>query len=133
MVKVTGSAGDDRLVLDSLRTTTHSWRVVAGKSLLFVGAAAGFGYDSYDTDATISVTVAPRPLTPGGSGGPIPLTQKLSRSNVFGSLWINAQVLRIVGEIGRVSGGEIGTFNAFSGPQAADPRVYGSIGVTFGF
>jgi hypothetical protein len=133
MVKVTGSSGEDRLVLDSLRTTTRSWRVVAGKSLLFIGAAAGFGYDSYDTDATISVTVAPRPLTPGGSGGPIPLTQKLSRSNAFGSLWINAQVLRIVGEIGRVSGGEIATFNAFSGPQAADARTYGSIGVSFGF
>ena len=133
IVKVTGTAGEDRLVLDSLRTTTRSWRVVAGKSLLFIGAAAGIGYDSYDTDATISVTVAPRPLTPGGSGGPIPLTQKLSRSNVFGSVWINAQVLRIVGEIGRVSGGEISTFNQFSGPQAADARTYGSVGVTFGF
>jgi hypothetical protein len=133
MVKVTGSSGDDRLILDSLRTTTRSWRLVAGKSLLLIGAAAGVGYDSYDTDATISVTVAPRPLTEGGSGGPIALTQRLSRSNIFGSLWINAQVLRIVGEIGRVSGGEIPTFNQFSGPQAADARTYGSVGVTFGF
>ena len=133
MVKVTGSSGDDRLILDSLRTSTRSWRLVAGKSFLFVGGAAGIGYDSYDTDATISVTVAPRPLTQGGSGGPIELSQYLSRSNVFGSLWINAHVLRIVGEIGRVSGGEILTFNQFSGPQAADARTYGSLGVSFGF
>jgi hypothetical protein len=48
-------------------------------------------------------------------------------------LWINAHVLRIVGEIGRVSGGEIPMFNQFSGPQAADARVYGSVGVSVGF
>jgi len=132
-VMITGRSGDDRLMLDSLRVTTHSWRLVAGKSLLFVGAAAGLGRDSYNTDAMVSVNVAPRPLSEGGSGGPVSLSQKLSRANVFGSVWINAQVMRIVGEIGRVSGGEIPTFNQFSGPQAADSRTYGSIGINFGF
>ena len=133
MVKVIGSSGNDRLVLDSLKARTHSWRLVAGKSFLFLGGAAGVGRDTYDTDATISVTIAPRPLTQGGSGGPIALTQKLSRTNLFGSLWINTPVLRIVGELGRVSGGEIPTYNQFSGPQAADARTYGSVGINFGF
>ena len=133
MVKVTGRSGDDRLVLDSLKATTRSWRLVAGKSLLFVGAAAGIGRDTYDTDATVSVTVAPRPLTQGGSGGPIALSQYITRSNVFGSVWLNAMVFRIVGEIGRVSGGEIPTYNQFNGPQAADARTYASVGVNFGF
>jgi len=77
--------------------------------------------------------VAPRPASEGGNGGPITLGQKLSRSNVFGSLWITSQVVRIVGEIGRVSGGDIATFNQFSGPQAADARTYGSVGISFGF
>lgn len=133
MVRVTGRSGDDRLVVDSLRATTRSWRLVAGKSLLFIGAAAGIGRDTYDTDATISVTVAPRPLTPGGSGGPIPLSQYLTRTNAFGSVWINAQIFRVVGEIGRVSGGQIPTYNQFNGPQAADARTYGSVGINFGF
>jgi len=133
MVRVTGMSGEDRLVVDSLRTTTRSWRLVAGKSLLFIGAAAGIGRDTYDTDASISVTIAPRPLTPGGSGGPIPLSQHLTRSNAFGSVWLNAQIFKIVGEIGRVSGGEISTYNQFNGPQAADARTYGSVGINIGF
>ena len=132
MVKIVGSSGDDHLVLDSLRVRTHSWRLVAGKGFLFLGGAAGIGRDTYDTDAAISVTIAPRAQTQGGTGGPIALTQKLSRTNLFGSLWINTPVLRIVGEVGRVSGGEIPTYNQFSGPQAADPRTYGSVGLNFG-
>ena len=132
-VKITGRSGDDRLVLDSLRVRTHSWRLVAGKGFLFLGGAAGIGRDTYDTDASISVTIAPRAATQGGSGGPIPLNQKLSRTNYFASLWINMPVLKIVGEIGRVSGGEIPTYNQFSGPQAADARTYGSVGIALGF
>ncbi len=133
MVKVVGSSGDDRLVLDSLKARTRSWRLVAGKSFLFLGGAAGIGRDTYDTDATISVTIAPRALTQGGNGGPIALTQKLSRTNLFGSLWINTPIFRIVGELGRVSGGEIPTYNQFSGTQAADARTYGSVGINLGF
>jgi hypothetical protein len=133
VVTITGKSGEDRLTLDSLRMTARSWRLVAGKSFLFFGAAAGVGSDSYDTNARISVTIAPRPASEGGSGGPILLQQKLTRTNVFGSVWITSQILRIVAEIGRVSGGDIATFNQFSGPQPADARAYGSVGVSFGF
>jgi hypothetical protein len=134
MVNITGKSGNDRLLLDSVRVRAHSWRLVAGKSLLFFGAAAGYGRDSYDSDASISVTVAPRPpLTSGGSGGPIALTQKLTRSNVFGSLWFTSHIIRIVGEIGRVSGGDAATFNQFSGTQPTDARTYVSAGVSFGW
>lgn len=133
VVTITGKSGEDRLTLDSLRMTARSWRVVAGKSFLFLGAAAGVGSDSYDTNARISVTIAPRPASEGGSGGPIQLQQKLKRTNVFGSVWFTSQILRVVGEIGRLSGGDIATFNQFSGPQPADPLVYGSVGVSFGF
>ena len=133
MVRVTGMSGDDRLVVDSLKATTRSWRLVAGKSLLFIGAAAGIGQDRYDTDATISVTVAPRTLTPGGSGGPLPLSQYLTRTNAFGSVWLNLQIMKIVGEIGRVTGGEVLTYNQFNGPAASATRTYGSVGINFGF
>ena len=123
------------MVVDSLRTTTRSWRLVAGKSLLFIGAAAGIGRDTYDTDATISVTAVPRPLTPGGSGGPDPVvaTPHAVKCQSAKRVWLNAQIFKIVGEIGRVSGGEIPTYNQFNGPQAADARTYGSVGINIGF
>ncbi|MEO8193049.1 MAG: hypothetical protein ABI681_04305 [Gemmatimonadales bacterium] len=131
-VNITGISGDDSLFLKDVKVNARSWRVVAGKSFMFLGAAAGFGRDSYDSDAAITVKVAPRPATQGGTGGPIALGQKLSRNNLFGSVWITSQVLRVVGEIGRVSGGDIVTYNQFSGVQAADARTYASIGVSFG-
>jgi len=133
MVRITGTAEDDRLVLDSLQVETRSWRAVAGKSFLFFGAAAGVGQDRYDANSNISVFIAPRPVSEGGSGGPIALQQKLTRTNYFGSVWINAQVLRIVGEIGQASGGEVLTYNQFSGSRADDDRPYFSVGVSLGW
>ena len=132
-VNVTGTSGDDRLFLDSLSVQTKSWRVVVGKKLVFLGLSAGYGQDTYDTDASIRVTVAPRPLSNGGSGGPVALTQKLTRSNVFGSAWLDARVFKLVGELGRVSGGTILTFNKFDGPDPAATRTYGSVGAVVSF
>jgi hypothetical protein len=103
-----------------------------GKSFLFVGFGAGFGRDTYDSNADITVTVAPREATQGGTGGPINLQQDLTRTNVFGTVWLNAKVMRIVGELGRVSGGSITTYNAFDGAQPADARTYYSVGLSFG-
>jgi hypothetical protein len=133
VVTIVGSSGQDRLALDSIRVNARSWRLVAGKSVLFFGGAVGVGGDTYTSDATLNVTIAPRPATEGGSAGPIFLTQKLTRSNIFASAWINVLVVRIVGELGRVSGGDIATYNQFSGTQPADPRSYGSIGLSFGW
>lgn len=133
LVAITGRAGEDRLLLDSLRVKANSWRLVAGKSFIFLGGAAGIGRDSYDNDARISVTIAPRPASEGGSGGPVSLQQKLTRTNYFVSLWINAQVLRIVGELGQASGGEILTYNQFTGPQPDEARIYFSVGVSLGW
>jgi len=133
-VTIVGTSGQDKLELDSISVTTRSWRLVAGKSLLFVGGAVGVGGDTYTSDATLNVTIAPRPgITGGGSGGPIFLTQKVTRTNVFASAWIKVLVVRLVGEVGRVSGGNISTYNTFSGAQAADPRSYGSVGLSFGW
>jgi hypothetical protein len=131
-VTITGKSGDDRLVLDNLSVRSRSWRAIAGKSFLILGVGAGVGQDYYDSNADITVTIAPRQATAGGTGGPIALGQKLTRTNVFGSAWLNARIFRLVGEIGRVSGGEITTYNQFDGPQPADARTYASIGLSFG-
>lgn len=132
VVNLAGASGEDRLFLDSVRVKARSWRAVAGKSILFLGFAAGFGQDTYDSNASIRVSVAPRPATEGGTGGPIALGQKLTRNNIFGSVWITSQVLRVVGEIGRVSGGSVVTYNQFDGAQPTESRTYASLGVSFG-
>ena len=133
VVTIVGTSGQDKLELDSIRVNARSWRLVAGKSLLFIGGAVGVGGDTYSSDATLNVSIAPRPASEGGTGGPIFLTQKITRTNVFASVWIKVLVVRIVGELGRVSGGDIATYNTFSGTHAADPRSYGSLGLSFGW
>jgi len=131
-VTISGESGDDRLLLEDVKVKARSWRAVVGKKFLFLGVGAGYGRDIYDSEAEITVIVAPRQATPGGTGGPIALSQDLSRNNLFGTLWIQSQVLRIVGEIGRVSGGDIVTYNQFTGAQPADARTYASVGLSFG-
>lgn len=131
-VNIEGTSGADVLFLDSLKVRSRSWRAVAGKSLLFLGIGGGFGQDTYNSDAAIRVSVAPRPASEGGSAGPIQLSQEMKRNNIFGAVWFTSQVLRIVAEIGRVSGGTIETYNQFDGAQPAANRTYGSIGFSFG-
>lgn len=131
-VTITGKSGNDRLVLQDLSVRARSWRAIAGKSFLFLGVGAGVGQDSYDSKANITVKIAPRQATQGGTGGPIALGQKLTRTNVFGTAWLNAKVFRLVGEIGRVTGGTITTYNQFDGVQPADARTYASVGLSFG-
>ena len=131
-VTIVGASGDDRLELAGVHVRAKSWRGVVGKKLLFLGLGAGYGRDTYDSNATITVTVAPRAATQGGTGGPILLSQNLSRNNMFATAWIDGRVLRIVGEFGRVSGGSITTYNQFTGVQPADARNYGSIGISIG-
>ena len=131
-VDITGKSGEDRLFLNDVSVKTKSWRAVAAKSFFLLGAGAGFGQDSYDSNADITVTVAPRQATQGGTGGPISLGQSLTRTNIFGSVWLNARVMKIVAEVGRVSGGNIVTYNQFEGVQAADARTYYSVGLAFG-
>jgi hypothetical protein len=132
-VSITGKSGDDRLVLADLSVRSRSWRAVAGKSFLIFGIGGGFGQDRYDSNANITVTVAPRQATQGGTGGPIALGQQMTRNNIFGTAWLNLKVFRLVGEIGRVTGGTIVTYNQFDAEYPADgQRTYGSIGISLG-
>ena len=131
-VAITGKSGEDRLSLQNVSIKAKSWRATAGKSFAFIGFGGGFGRDTYDSNADITVAVAPREATQGGTGGPIRLTQDLTRTNVFGTVWLNAKVMRIVGELGRVTGGTIDTFNRFADSRPDDARTYYSVGLSFG-
>jgi hypothetical protein len=132
---IVATTGGDNLTISDLSVKTDAWRVVASKSLIFFGVAVGGGQDRYKSSTDISAHVAARtvPPTPEANMGPVSLEQSLTRTNMFANLSVNLLLLKITGEIGQVSGGEISTFNTFNGKQAADSRIYGSIGARFGF
>lgn len=132
---ITGTSGPDALTISDLSLKTDAWRVVASKSLLFLGIAVGGGQDKYKSSTDISAHVAARtvPPSPEANMGPVALSQSLTRTNIFGNVSMNLLLLKLTAEIGQVSGGEIITHNTFNGKQAADSRVYGSIGARFGF
>src|SRR5215208_4462356 len=125
----------DSIYVSALDVKTKAWRIVASKGLLFVGLAAGFGQDRYESRTDVGGRVAPRtvPPVPEARVVPVTLTQNMTRTNVFANLSMNLLLLKLTGEIGQVSGGTINTFNTFSGKQAADSRIYGSVGARFGF
>jgi hypothetical protein len=134
-VNIAANSSSDSLYVNNLSLKSNAWRVVASKSLIFFGLAAGFGQDKYDASTDISAHVAARsvPPTSAANAGPVNLSQNLTRTNVFADLSMNLLLLKLTGEIGQVSGGTINTYNTFNGKQAADSRIYGSVGARFGF
>jgi hypothetical protein len=108
---------------------TTSWRLVASKSFILFGLAAGYGQDSYDESASFSgtATVGATPY----SFPPFTVSSKMTRSNVFANASINLLLLKLVAEVGQVSGGEASPapFNTFSGGKVDDSRTYGSVGL----
>jgi hypothetical protein len=134
-LNVAGSSGNDSLYVNNLSLKTKAWRVTASKSLLIFGLAAGFGQDKYDASTAIGAHVGARtvPPSPAANAGPVSISQNLTRTNMFADLSMNLLLFKLNAEIGQVSGGTINTFNTFSGKQAADSRIYGSVGARFGF
>ena len=134
-VNIAANSNSDSLYVNNLSLKSNAWRVVASKSLILFGLAAGFGQDKYDASTDISAHVAARtvPPSPAANAGPVNLSQNLTRTNVFADLSMNLLLFKLTGEIGQVSGGTINTYNTFNGKQAADSRIYGSVGARFGF
>jgi hypothetical protein len=134
-VNIAAATNNDSLYVNNLSLKSNAWRIVASKSLLLFGLAAGFGQDKYDASTDIRAHVAARtvPPTAAANAGPVALSQNLTRTNVFADLSMNLMLFKLTGEIGQVSGGTINTYNTFNGKQAADSRIYGSVGARFGF
>ena len=125
---ITAAAGDNSLTVQNLAITARSWRVVVSKSFLVLGLAAGVGQDEYRTRTGLTYDVA-------GAHPQQPLALNLSpkRTNMFIDLSLAPlPLVRIVGELGRVSGGDLNTYNDFD-PAAGDARLYGSLGLRLGF
>ena len=128
-----GSSGDDTIAVRNLGVQTDAWRLVASKSFLAFGLAAGVGQDQYKSGAQLDVTVHDV-ACPGGvcAGTPFTFEQKVKRTNYFVDLSLNMMIAKFVGEIGMVSGGDIQTYNQFDGKKADDARLYGSVGFRIG-
>lgn len=132
----------DSVRVTGLETQTEAWRLVAGKRFLFLGLSAGVGRDIYESRTNVGAYVAPRTGTIAGIGfqtsavnytGPT-VTQRMTRTNVFADASLNFPFFRLVGEIGRVTGGEVPeSYNSFGDRRADDPYTYGSIGLRLQF
>lgn len=123
---VVGTTGEDSLSLRDFSIKTTAWRVVASKSLLLFGIAVGGGQDTYDARGSIDYAVRSG-LTTYRPAAPFALAQKPTRTNLFVDLTLNLPLLKVLGEVGRVSGGDISTYNTFD-PPADTPRFYGTLG-----
>lgn len=124
---VQGRVSGDELDVRNVRVSTNAWRVVAGKNFSVFGLAVGGGEDMYDTRADAQVTI--NHLVPSVTSNVIAARQELTRHNIFASLALNLPALRVVGEVGRASGGSIATYNTFAGHRADDARSYASLGL----
>lgn len=130
---ILGGIGSDSLKVTDLDLKTTAWRVVASKSLILFGIAAGVGQDTYDASTIIEAVVSrtlPLPFTV--TTGPLSMKQKVTRTNYFADLSLNLFLAKLVGEVGMVSGGDIATYNTF-GTAADASRLYGSVGLRIGF
>ncbi|MEP7066094.1 MAG: hypothetical protein ABI889_08695 [Gemmatimonadota bacterium] len=112
--------------ITNYRIRTKQWRITVNKQLLFLGLAAGVGQDRYDSKALLTYNVDGTTPT-----SPIPLHISPKRTNYFADVSFNVLLLHFVAEIGRVTGGDVQTFNTFSTGASAS-RNYGSLGIRLG-
>lgn len=123
----TTTDGNDQLQVTNLAINSTSWRIAAQKNLLLFQLGAGFGQDNYDFNADVAASVD------GGTyNGNFNASQEMKRTTMYGSLGINLFLVKVVGEVGQVSGGSAPTFHNYDTP-ADDKRLYGTVGVRISF
>ncbi len=124
----------DSLFVTGLKLKTTSWRIEASKSLLMFGLFGGIGKDKYKSSVeTVRASVgAPAPVgRVNASLTPVP-SQSLDRTNLFVGLKLNLLIFKLAAEVGQATGGDVTTFNTFTGSAANASRTYGSLGIRFG-
>src|SRR5262245_5949945 len=121
---MTGTALGATLDVTDASVKTSEWRVVANKSPILFGLAIGAGQDFYKSTATARGTFG------GQTSNTVQLDQSMTRTSAFLDLSVNLPVLKLVGEIGQVSGGKAPEiFNGFEGKGVVASRLYGSLGL----
>lgn len=124
---IIGTAGNTTLTIKNTTLKTTAWRVVASKSFIVFGLAAGAGQDMYDQSADISASVSQGAIS--GTASPTDTKQAMTRTNIFGDISLNLPFLKFVIEGGQASGGKADTYNTFSGGRADRSQFYGSLGL----
>lgn len=122
----------DSLFVTGLKVKTTSWRIEASKSLLVFGLFGGVGKDKYESSVDVIRASVGAPVIGRTSGTVNPAPQSLDRTNVFAGVKLNLLIFKLAAEVGQSSGGDVTTFNSFSGSAANASRTYGSLGVRFG-
>ena len=116
--------GAATLEVRDLDLKSNAWRLTASKSLLLFGIAAGVGQDTYDASTAIRAQQSTATVNAA-------VSSKVTRTNMFADLSMNLLILKLVGSVGMVSGGDILTYNSYD--AAGDKsRLYGSVGVRIG-
>jgi hypothetical protein len=126
----TSTSFSDTISLKDFSVKTSAWRLVAGKKLSILAVAVGVGKDRYETSGDLSYVVR-NEAPPRRTSGNLRFSQVVTPTNMFADLSLDLFLFRLVGEVGRVSGSDIATYNQFSRP-ANEPRVYGAVGLLFG-
>ena len=104
-------------------------RVVASTRLIFINVAAGLGWDKYTGDAQILFR---EPLT-GIPQPPIDIELDNTRTMMFLDALLDFPVFKIAGEIGYQAGKDQDLPSDFEGIDDTQGKLFGSVGVRFGF
>ncbi|MFN8572810.1 MAG: hypothetical protein U0132_12250 [Gemmatimonadaceae bacterium] len=124
---VTATPGLDLYGVRAFTLTSDAWRAMVGKSFGPLSLVIGGGSDHYDASGLVDVTVnrAAQVFTLTG----FEIAQSLNRQNVFADLSLNTRLMRVVLEVGQVSGGSLATYNTFGGTRADDALQFASLGL----
>jgi len=133
ITSVTGSGNPiDTLQIKDLDLSTTSFRATISKSLILFGVAAGVGVDKYKQSTTLYVAHHQLTPLPVNVTGTFKTDANVTRTNVFGDVYMNILLLKIVGEVGMVSGGSVTTFNTYD-KSPTSSKAYGAVGLRVGF
>ncbi len=126
-VDMQATPGSDELRVSGLSLTSDAWRGVIGKSIGPFSVAVGAGKDHYDASATVDVTVNRTSLSFNLPG--FEVAQSLDRQTLFADFAVNLPLVKLVLEVGQVSGGTLSTFNTFGSKRADDALQFASLGL----
>ena len=132
-VPVSGTTWPGYILINDLSLKTKGWRLSASKSFTAFGLQAGVGQDKYDNSGNywVGIGAAQPAITPTFQ----PVSNRMTRTNIYAGLSFNFFIGRLVAEVGRASGGSMGAlYNTFGGSNdAAKSRSYFSVGLPTGF
>ncbi|MFI5234087.1 MAG: hypothetical protein ACHQXA_00110 [Gemmatimonadales bacterium] len=113
----------------SLDLHATSWRVTASTHLLILDVAAGAGYTTYTGDAQILFR---DPIVPANIDS-VNVKLNQSRGMVFADAGLDLFILKLVGEVGWESAGDLSPTTHFQDVDPKKGHLFGGVGVRVSF